>query len=322
MANSRPHPHSFHTAAVVAALVVLAGCSALRGPGSTPAPTLTVATDPPPTASATPRASSTGHATYISHPTGATDVVLRAEWGGGLVPMQFFVTQAPQFTLYGDGTAVFRPLPDVKGQAFNEPLPPFLTGHMSEDAIQEMLDYALHDGGLATAKTSYDYPNIADAGTTNFTITVGGVDKQVSAYALVEGASDGPDAQDRQKLMALQERLRTFETEARAGAVDEVVAFDPEFYRVVLYPEPTGTPRPGVEPFDWPWPDIKVSDFVPNTQTPGATLAMRRADVAKLTDIPNGGQASAWVTAPDGSLVSFALRPFLPGDVFPAAPID
>jgi hypothetical protein len=122
--------------------------------------------------------------------------------------------------------------------------------------------------------------------------------------------------------MALQERLRAFESEARAGAVDELVDFDPAFYKVVMYAEPTGTPAPGVEPIEWPWPDIKLSDFVPNTQAAGATLAMRRADVARLTDVPNGGQSTVWVTAPDGSQVSFALRPFLPGDVFPAAPIN
>ena len=44
----------------------------------------------------------------IEHPTGPTDVVLRYEEGGGFVMPAFLATQAPHFTLYGDGTIVFR----------------------------------------------------------------------------------------------------------------------------------------------------------------------------------------------------------------------
>ena len=57
----------------------------------------------------------------IDHPTGATDVVLRIEEGGGFVPIDFPASQAPVFTLYGDGLIVFQPIvetfpePDANG---------------------------------------------------------------------------------------------------------------------------------------------------------------------------------------------------------------
>ena len=76
------------------------------------------AASPPPTGSAPP-ASPTQSG--IDHPTGATDVVLRMEEGGGFVPIDFAASQAPVFTLYGDGQIVFQPLvetfpePDANG---------------------------------------------------------------------------------------------------------------------------------------------------------------------------------------------------------------
>jgi hypothetical protein len=250
----------------------------------------------------------------LEHPSGATDVILRVEWGGGFVPPNTTVTQAPQFTLYGDGTAVFESLPDVNGTTFNEPKPALLTGHMPEPRVQELLNYALHEGGLANAKTSYDFPGVADAGTTTFTINAGGVDKMVSVYALMEGTNQGPDQADREALNTLQQRLTNFETEARSGGTESVADYDPDAYKVVMFDDLGGTPPAGVEPIQWPWQDVRPTDFVQTGTNPGAMLSMSREQVAKLTSVPNGGQLSIWVETPDGTDVTFALRPWLPDE--------
>ena len=71
----------------------------------------------PPTGSAGPNVTPPPGA--IDHPTGATDVVLRLEEGGGFVPIEFVATQAPIFTLYGDGRVIFQQATDV----FVEPGP-------------------------------------------------------------------------------------------------------------------------------------------------------------------------------------------------------
>jgi hypothetical protein len=319
MVSRRLRQQHFHIVLISALAIALAGCAAFRGGGASPDPTTTPPTSTPlPTSTPEPTPDQTPDQTptaTFEHPTGATDVILRIEWGGGFVPMQTIATQMPQFTLYGDGTAVFRPLPDVNGINFNEPSPPFLTGHMSEDAVQALLDFALHDGGLANAMTNYDYPGVADAGTTMFTINARGVDKQVSVYALYDSTNEGPDQGERDALNRLQQRLNNFETEARAGAADSVTSYDPDAYKAVLFADTGGSPAEGVEPIDWPWTDIQPSDFVAADEQAWHVKILDRDHASKLTAVPNGGQLSIWVTAPDGSLVDFALRPLLPDEV-------
>ena len=55
------------------------------------------------------------------------------------------------------------------------------------------------------------------------------------------------------------------------------------------------------------------ADFVPG-DGPGAVKVLTRAQTAKVIDVPNGGQMSIWVKAPDGSVVEFGARPLLPDE--------
>jgi hypothetical protein len=236
------------------------------------------------------------------------------ETGGGLVPMEFFVTQAPQFTLYGDGMAVFKPLPNAEGLGSGKPYPAFLTGEMSEADVQELLAFALGEGGLRDAKDSYDYTQIADASTTLFDVDAGGTRKRVSVYALMEAAADGPDQADRNALAKLSQRLTNFETEARAGAVDSVAEYDPDAYRVVMFEQLGQGLAENVKVIEWPWPDLKPADFT-KTDRRGAERVMTRGEVAKLISVPNGGQMAIWVKTPTGVNVEFAVRPLLPNEV-------
>src|SRR5262245_25122847 len=77
-------------------LAVVAACSPASAPSATP-----VASATPGTAGPTTNPTSTQIA-GIQHKTGASDVVLRLESGGGFVPIDFLATNAPIFTLYGD----------------------------------------------------------------------------------------------------------------------------------------------------------------------------------------------------------------------------
>jgi hypothetical protein len=232
------------------------------------------------------------------------------EWGGGFVPMEFFVTQVPQFTLYGDGTAVFKPLPQAEGNAFNMPNPAFLTAQLSEDQVQALLAFALHDGHLAAAKELYNDQTIADAGSTMFTIDAGEFDKTVNVYALVESTNDGPDTADRQAFSKLQDRLNNFASEA--AGYGPVSQYDPDSYRVTLFDQTGVTPQSG--PIDWPWPKLTKADFQASDERPGLIRVMTRDEVHELTTVPNGGQMGIWVNAPDGSVVEFAVRPLLPDE--------
>src|SRR5688500_9355583 len=152
---------------------LIAACSV--GNTATPQPT-GQPTSPPATATPTPLPtpipSPTLNPDLIQHPTGANDIVLRMEVGGGFVPMGFFVTQAPTFTLYGDGTVIFQQV-DTRVDAFNDPLLAWLKGHLDEDGIQALLQYALSTGRLANAREQYDQGMIADASTTVFNLNAG-----------------------------------------------------------------------------------------------------------------------------------------------------
>jgi hypothetical protein len=72
--------------------------------------------------------------------------------------------------------------------------------------------------------------------------------------------------------------------------------------------------EPAGQPIDWPWDDVSIDDFPAPGDEPGQSLTMTREQVAELTEVPNGGVPAIWVTAPDDSLVQFAVRPLLPDE--------
>ena len=91
-----------HALLPVLALAVVA-CSSS---GASPSPSASAA--PPSSAPSAAPSPSAGPVGAIDHQTGATDVLLRYDVGGGLMMPGFSATQTPIFTLYGDGTVVFR----------------------------------------------------------------------------------------------------------------------------------------------------------------------------------------------------------------------
>jgi hypothetical protein len=235
--------------------------------------------------------------------------VLRLEEGGGFVPMGFLVTQAPQFTLYGAGTVIFKQLDTRMGMpAGVQAMLPFLTVQLDEPAVQELLRFALETGHLATAGDHYDNSMVADAPTTLFTVHAGGVQKVVSVYALGIEANPGPEAADREAFSLLARRLVNFQQEPGLGST---TAYDPSFYRLTLM----AGGEPVITPLDWPWADVRPADFQAGTVTSRLEAILDRDHVAKLLAVPNGGHAGVWVTAPDGSVVQVGVRPLLPDEV-------
>jgi hypothetical protein len=280
-------------------------CNAL--PGATPTPSV----PPTPTPVPTPTPSPTFGADQISHPTGATDIVLRMEQGGGFVPFGFLFTQSPAFTLYGDGTVIFKPLDNRGGNPFgSQAMLPWLVGHMTEADIQTLLQFALQTGRLANARENYDNPNVADAGSTFFNINAGGIDKSIQIYAL--GLDDGPDAADRQGFTQLANVLNDFQSQSGLDLGD-LTAYEPALYKVLLM-EGFGEPQGQV--LDWPWDDLTVAHWPANPDEPDSRIAfLDAAHVAKMTDVPNGGHVGVWVKTPDGKNVQLGIRPLLPDEV-------
>jgi hypothetical protein len=305
----RPAPGRARVRAVLAALAVVAAaavaaCSNTSSPGPSTVP------DGSPSASSSSGPASTPAIGEIDHATGATDVVFRFEEGGGFVPMGFFATEAPIFTLYGDGTVIFKdgtaaPPPDRDGISR---MPAYQTVKLSEDEIQAFLRYAVADGGLGVARAQYAGPG-ADLPTATFTIIAAGQTKTVSVMALGMDREADPDTLVLRALAGLGDKVRDFGLE-----VDDEVPWTPDRWRGVLTPDAFNPPR------DWPWPDVAPADFIQHPE-PGApqfpVRTMTSAEIEALGfDQIEGGFSGLSLTGPDGKLYLFALRPLFPDEAF------
>ena len=268
-----------------------------------------------PPASSPPSASPTTGG--VDHPTGATDVVLQLEEGGGFVPIEFLAGQAPLFTLYGDGRVVFQPA----ATTFPEPGPDWVirntswrTAQLDTAQVEELLTFALGQGGLGAARDNYGNDMVADASTSTFKINAGGVDKSVAVYALgLEDPNNATDLVPRRAFKALADRLRDFD---RGGTISTDV-YLPETFRAVLVAREGD---PGAKPVPWPWPDLKMSDFQADINGVGATQFPHRVMTAVevvelgLGDVPGGAQGVT-LTGPDDKLYTLILRPLLPHEI-------
>ncbi len=300
-------PNLIRSALVSALVVIVAACSSGgASPSSGPPST---APSGAPSGAPSPSAGGFGE---IDHATGKTDVLLRYEEGGGFMMPAFIATQAPIFTLYGDGIIIFRNPMGEPPPAVGSVMPqiPFRTAKLSEEQIQEVLAFALGDGGLGVARASYENMMIADAGTAIFTVDAGGIKKTVSVYALGLEMEGMPDALARAAFKNLAERLGDFDN----GGATPTEAYAPERYRGILM---DGAPAPDQKP--WPWADIKPADF-PFPADPNAfqmaQRALTAADVEELgfDGFEGGFQGMVLVGPADGKVYSLSLRPLLPDE--------
>jgi hypothetical protein len=285
-------------------VATLAACSGITNPSPSAAPGGSPSSDNSPDPSRSPAGGT------IEHATDAADVVFRFEEGGGFVPMGFFATEAPIFTLYGDGRVIFRdgtafPPPDADGISR---VLPYQTIRLSEDEIQAFLQYAVADGGLGVAREQYVGQG-ADLPTAIFTINAAGQSKSVSVMALGMDREPGPDSLVLQALAGLGDKIRNF-----AAAVDDEVMWAPDRWRGILTPDASTPPR------DWPWPGIVPADFVLRPE-PGApqfpvrTMTPIEIDALGLHDV-QGGFSGLALSGPDGKSYVFALRPLLPDEAY------
>ena len=292
---------------LVGLVALLAGCSgaasSTAAPGGSDGPST-------PGSSPTGEEPATGE---IEHATGADDVILRLDEGGGLMMRGASDTLVPPFTLFGDGTVVFRnPMlepPPAAGPVFRQN--PMRTAKLDEEQIQDLLEFAVTEGGLGAAKLQYDNPMIADAGTAIFIIKAGGLDKTVNVYALGLNDAGVPDLPARAQFQKLSERLTNFDQNG-TFATDVYV---PTAYRGVLID--TGG-FPGEAPIAWPWPDIRPADFkgdVVNGEPLKRVMTPEELEVLGIDGIEGGFQGLTIVDPDDpAKTYTFATRPLLPGE--------
>lgn len=225
----------------------------------------------------------------------------------------YSAAQAPIFTLYGDGTVIFRnPLKEPPAaQGSTTPFNPLRTAELTEEQIVELLTLALGEGGLAVARPSYENPMIADAGTTVFTIDAGGIKKAVSIVALgMDVDPSDPDGPAREAFKRLADRLADFD---QGGSVATAV-YEPTAYRATIVDGGMMAP----DAVEWPWSDLTVADFKPSAdpnglQFPHATLTMEQVAALGIKDF-EGGLFGTPLKGSDGKPYILAVRPILPDD--------
>jgi hypothetical protein len=248
----------------------------------------------------------------IAHPTGADEIVLRYDESGGFVPVEFLAAHVPYFTLYGDGTVVFVSNVPVE---FRENQPAvgqsIRTAKLSEAQIQDLIEFALADGGLAIAREQYDNPMVADAPTAVFEINADGDSKTVSVMALGLDVEPGPDTAIKTALAKLGERLRDFD----AGGSLASQPYAPAAYRGILL-DATGVQ--GVNVRAWPWPELALADFkLPADanvlQQRTRVLTPSEAEAVDVAGFEAGVQSGLYYRV-DDMLYTFVLRPLLPDE--------
>jgi hypothetical protein len=281
--------------------VAFSACTATGSGTARPADT-----DPTPPPTATPEG--------LAHPTGANEIILRADEGGGFVPVEWIAAHIPYFTLYGDGRVVFVSNSTTITPSADNVITgsPIRTATLSEAQIQDLLVFALAEGGLAAARKDYQNPLIADAPTTTFEIHADGDSKTVSVVEL--GMEGEPDADTAIKgaFMKLADSLRDFDRGGSLGSAP----YEPTAYRGVLI---DASGAQGVRVREWPWPDLTPADFAlpadPNTlQLRTRVLTPAEAAAVGVDGFEGGIMAGVYFRAPDGTLYSLALRPLLPDE--------
>lgn len=285
---------------LLAILALAAGCARGVGnpPATTPVPDPTESADPVPTPSNGPRSGA------------ADELVLRMEYTGGFVPVEWIRTNVPVLSVYADGTLI-----NVGPTTMEYPgraLPNLQTSQLSPEQLTELLDAAAAAG---LADGDQDLPlepmTIADASTTVLTVVLDGETSVTSAYALMEaGAETSPER------AAMREFIDTELGELQMTGGDP---YQISQMRVWVSPATQDQVEPDfVTEMEWPLAGDLASFGEPSAWGPADQVELRCGTVSGeeletlLAALADANQATMFTSA--GDLFSVQFRPLLPDE--------
>jgi hypothetical protein len=241
----------------------------------------------------------------IAHKTGSKDIVLRIEEIGGFVPLESTTTYTPSFTLYGDGTVIWRDNQAMPPESSDNLIraTPLSVAKLDEATIQTVLEQAIGPGGLGVAQGTYGQAG-GDIPSTVFTIDAG--DLREPKRVEVIGMSPDLHPQSVQivtALVGLAEKLRTFDTLVPGQP------YAPAAWRGVLIP----TEQAFGPVVDWPWTDISAKDFGGDNEF-FRVNDLTTEQVAKIGIKGLAGGVSGFVLQDGDDLYGFGVRPLLPDE--------
>lgn len=252
-----------------------------------------------------------GHArTAISHPTGATRVVLRVSSGGGFVTAQTNLRALPEFTLYGDGTVI---VPGAYIQIYPGPaIYPLVRSKLTERQVQALLKRARQAGLLARGTIDYGDMGtigISDAATTTLIVNANGRHLKREAYALgitAHGGRLSPEqARARRVLAAFIAKL----PQGVSGA-----QYTPRAMAVYVG-RFQGQAQPGAAPIVWPLKrDLATAGKRVSSGLDYRCMSVTGHDARKLLAIlRKANEQSQWTArANTSSTYQLIARPLLP----------
>ena len=258
-----------------------------------------------------------GSSSGIDHPTGANDLVLRLATGGGFVPIEFNLKALPGVSLFGDGRLIVEgPVIEIyPGPA----MPNLQVSRLTEEGVQAILDEA-RKAGLLGQDASYDYPCVADAPTTTFTVAADGATHTITAYALgfEEGTTGGCggaaiDVGARAKLLDFSTKLGNLRSWLPEGSISAEEQYTPTEMRVYVRSY-QGDPELKQQPTAWPL-EGPLSSF----GELDANLDQARCGVVSGADIETllpdayaANELTPWTS--DGQDFGLLFRPLLPDE--------
>jgi hypothetical protein len=232
------------------------------------------------------------------------------------------LTEIPALSLYGDGRLV---TPGAQIAIFPGPAMPALQmARVTEAGMQRILR-AARSAGLLGPDRHYDYPGVADAGTTTFTVVAGGGIHRISAYALSE-ASDlslvPADEREPRRLMAAFQQDLYVRGRLGADVAGPDQPYVPAAIRIVSsVSDPRNADDPNlVKIVDWPLARGLATFGEPRL---GGTVRCGAIDGADLQRagpvLTSSHQLTFWRS--EGRFYQLQLRPLLP-DEQPGCPAD
>jgi hypothetical protein len=197
-------------------------------------------------------------------------------------------------------------------------LPNLQVRRLTEEAVQAILEEA-RKAGLLGADATYDYPCVADAATTTFTVVAEGRTHTVSAYALdfndLQGTADCPgvEAEARAKLFDFQVKLGGLDGWLPEGSIGREQAFEPSEMRLYVLPY-RGDRALQQEPVDWPLsPELDAFGEPDPNLTDIRCGVVAGEDLATLLqDARSANELTPWIS--DGSEFALLFRPLLPDE--------
>lgn len=265
-------------------------------------------------------------------PEAGPKLLLRVEWSGGLMPMEYVAVQMPQFSLFDDGTlyrlgptiAIYPPpaLPNVTRMRVNQ---------AGIDAIMERARQA----GLGHAQ-SIDNTMVLDAPMTIFTYNDNGTLVKTTAYALIADARlpddwDAATIDIYNNLLDVQAYLSGVDTHLPEDAViEQDMPIEPDRLQIVSFmanpeqPMPSGVPDLNEPPIAWPLSTPLASFGAPWLALGGSYQSMNCAEIsgedatAVVAASQTGNFNSPWTD--DGVTYGLLMRPLLP-DEAPCGPM-